>query len=163
MEEPDGISFGRMKLRQQQIALFFILLLTLLAACGPPTAYRKPLTFRAYEHNPILGPGGPGEWDELVVLIPSVVRHDNLFYLFFSGWRKNGQVSLGLALSEDGYHFKNMPIIPCSFPGKKDSILTMSLPRYSSESTQPGSCIIMPLKRPYTARGLTLARQLRNH
>jgi predicted GH43/DUF377 family glycosyl hydrolase len=78
-----------------------------------------PLKFRAYEANPILSPGEPGEWDELVVLIPSAIRHDNIFYLFYSGWHKNGQVSIGLATSEDGYHFTKYPGNPILAPREK--------------------------------------------
>jgi hypothetical protein len=117
MEEPVGISSRRMIMKHPSIPC--LLLMAFLTACGPPTADRQPLKFTAYENNPILGPGEQGEWDEIAVLVPSVLRHDNIFYLFYSGWHKNGQVSIGLATSEDGYHFKKYSENPVLSPGEK--------------------------------------------
>jgi len=64
------------------------------------------LKFKAYELNPILGPGKPGEMDEIGAFSPSVLIHENVFYLFYSGLEKNGKISIGLATSEDGFHFE---------------------------------------------------------
>jgi predicted GH43/DUF377 family glycosyl hydrolase len=89
--------------------LSILLLLAFLSACGPPTADRRPLKFTAYTHNPVLRPGEPGAWDEPTVLQPSVILHENVFYLFYSGWQKNGQISIGLVTSADGYHFTKYP------------------------------------------------------
>ena len=76
-------------MKNQYIISTFILFAWLLSACHHDTS-PAPLKFTAYENNPILGPGEPGEWDELVVLIPSALRHENVFYLFFSGWHPLG-------------------------------------------------------------------------
>jgi predicted GH43/DUF377 family glycosyl hydrolase len=73
----------------------------------------------AYENNPILDPGEPREWDELAVVIPSALRYENVFYLFYSGLRKNGQVCIGLAVSDDGYHFEKYDNNPLLFPREK--------------------------------------------
>jgi hypothetical protein len=66
-----------------------------------------------------LGPGMPGAWDTLSVLIPSALRYENVTYLFYSGWHKNGQISIGLATSEDGYHFKKYSEDPLLNPSDK--------------------------------------------
>ena len=112
-------------MKHPSLPYLLILLLAFFAACGPSiptqvgTADRGPLKFVAYEGNPILGPGKPGDWDELVVLIPSALRHENVFYLFYSGWQKNGQVSIGLATSEDGFHFTKYSGNPILNPRNK--------------------------------------------
>jgi hypothetical protein len=93
---------------------YYFLSLILLSCSHDPSP--APLKFTGYENNPVLGPGKPGEWDELAVLIPSGLRHDNIFYLFYSGWQKNGQVIIGLATSEDGYHFVKYPGNPILTP-----------------------------------------------
>lgn len=65
-----------------------------------------PLKFKAYEHNPILNPGEPGTWDELMLLGPQVYWYDNLFYLFYTASNISGKAALGLATSKDGIHFE---------------------------------------------------------
>jgi predicted GH43/DUF377 family glycosyl hydrolase len=92
-----------------------LILLAFLAACrqysGP-----EPLEFKAYGNNPILGPGEPGEWDDLGTLSPSALIHEDTFYLFYTGMQKNGRFSIGLATSEDGYHFEKYEKNPLLVP-----------------------------------------------
>jgi hypothetical protein len=45
----------------------------------------------------------------MVTLVPSAVRNEGVFYLFYSGWGNNGQISIGLATSEDGLRFEKHP------------------------------------------------------
>lgn len=56
--------------------------------------------------HPILLPGPPGSFDEHGIMPSSVVRKDNLVYLYYSGWSRSASVpylnSTGLAISEDG-------------------------------------------------------------
>ena len=87
------------------VARNILLLLALLAACGPPVADRRPLLFVAYEKNPILGTGIPGDWDTLSANTPDVVFDDSVFYLFYTGSNRVGNMSVGVAISYDGYHF----------------------------------------------------------
>ncbi|MFK7800700.1 MAG: hypothetical protein AB8G95_03615 [Anaerolineae bacterium] len=51
--------------------------------------------------EPILMPGGKGEWDELAVRAPSVVQTDEGFTMFYSGLRRDS-ASIGRAFSADG-------------------------------------------------------------
>lgn len=64
-----------------------------------------PLKFKAWDHNPILTPGEPGSWDDYMVVLPNVVRDNNIFYLFYMGGNKNGVMRIGLATSVDGFNF----------------------------------------------------------
>jgi predicted GH43/DUF377 family glycosyl hydrolase len=84
--------------------LYLICLLLLLSACRHDNN-QIPLKFKTYEHNPILSPGEPGSWDDLMVILPYVIRHDNVFNLFYTGFNVNGVAAIGLATSIDGYHF----------------------------------------------------------
>jgi predicted GH43/DUF377 family glycosyl hydrolase len=82
------------------------------------TADRRPLKFQAYENNPILGPGEPGEWDALSSNTPDVVYHDGVYYLFYTGSKIVGNMSVGLAISSDGYHFTKYTDNPVFRPSK---------------------------------------------
>jgi hypothetical protein len=56
-----------------------------------------------YEGNPILGKGPAGSWDSLSVWAPTVVFHDGLYHMFYTGaapgWRT---FEIGYATSTDG-------------------------------------------------------------
>jgi predicted GH43/DUF377 family glycosyl hydrolase len=64
-----------------------------------------PLKFKAYAHNPILTPGEPGSWDDLLVMNACILEHDDTIYLFYTGYAQNMIKAVGLAISTDGYHF----------------------------------------------------------
>jgi sucrose-6-phosphate hydrolase SacC (GH32 family) len=64
------------------------------------------MKFKAYEQNPILTPGDPGSWDELMLLAPQVYRHDSSFYLFYTASNITNKMGVGLATSKDGFHFE---------------------------------------------------------
>lgn len=55
---------------------------------------------------PILPLGEPGMFDEHGIMPSSVIRHDGLVYLYYSGWSRGGSLPYqnytGLAVSEDG-------------------------------------------------------------
>ena len=89
--------------KQITIAISGFMVLLFLG-CNPGNS-PKPLKFKAYEHNPVLTAGEPGSWDELFVILPRVVKHDSLFYLFYSGSNNSGKTGIGLATSEDGFHY----------------------------------------------------------
>ena len=55
--------------------------------------------------NPILTPGAPGSYDSKHVVDPAAVEWNGQIYLYYSAIG-DGPDSLGLAVSEDGLHFK---------------------------------------------------------
>ncbi len=61
--------------------------------------------------NPILGVGRPGAWDSLVAKLPSVIRHGEKLYLFYSG-RDGRSKAIGLATSVDFVHWRKNPANP---------------------------------------------------
>jgi predicted GH43/DUF377 family glycosyl hydrolase len=82
----------------------FIFLLILIISCNQSLG-PTPLKFKAYERNPILTPGEPGSWDDLLVMNACILEHNDTIYLFYTGYAKNMIKAVGLATSTDGYHF----------------------------------------------------------
>ena len=72
-----------------------------------PASDFKPLgPWVHYDGNPVVEIGAPGDFDEWRVLDGApVVGPDGITYLFYKGRRSNGTSNIGLAWSEDGYHF----------------------------------------------------------
>lgn len=70
-----------------------------------------------YKNNPILTKNPKNKWEELCVLNPAVIRHDDgKFYMLYraAGNDKQHYIYLGLAISEDGINFvrqSNEPLI----------------------------------------------------
>ena len=70
-----------------------------------------------YQNNPILTKNPKNKWEELCVLNPAVIRHDDgKFYMLYraAGNDKQHYIYLGLAISEDGINFarqSNEPLI----------------------------------------------------
>ena len=66
----------------------------------------NPLKILYICQKPILLPGKRGTFDEHGIMPSSVVRLNNLVYLYYSGWSRSASVpyinSTGLAISEDG-------------------------------------------------------------
>ncbi|MBC8319881.1 MAG: hypothetical protein H8E34_04085 [Bacteroidetes bacterium] len=79
----------------------------------------SPMKFKAYEHNPIINPGAPGSWDELSPSVPNIVWSDSIFYLFYMGWNTSGRIAIGLASSDDGFHFTKFEGNPIISPDSK--------------------------------------------
>jgi predicted GH43/DUF377 family glycosyl hydrolase len=103
--------------RQKSLA-YFILLLLQITACNTDNS-QIPLKFKAYERNPVLSPGEPGTWDELMLLAPQVYRHDSLFYLFYTASNNIGKAGVGLATSKDGFYFEKYDGNPILAPDGK--------------------------------------------
>lgn len=66
----------------------------------------NPLRVVHVNQAPLLELGKPGSFDEHGLMPSCAVRHDNLVYLYYSGWSRSTTVpytnSTGLAISEDG-------------------------------------------------------------
>lgn len=76
------------------------------------------LPFTAYENNPVLEAGTPGEWDEGGIFLPFITEYDGTIYLFFTGGTELGFEPgyLGYATSTDGYNFTKSPDNPIFGP-----------------------------------------------
>lgn len=66
-----------------------------------------------YVHpEPVLDLGPPGTFDDSGVMPSWIVRRDGLVYLYYIGWNVRNTVpyhnSVGLAVSEDGVHFRRL-------------------------------------------------------
>ena len=93
------------------MAYLLILLWLCLFGCGrytdfklPPPAPGSPANSFTWkpDASPVLS---PGDWDSIDVLNPSVVRKDNAYYNFYSGF--DGKTwHTGLASSDDGVHWR---------------------------------------------------------
>jgi hypothetical protein len=73
------------------------------AAIGRATA-SDPLGPWTPDPEPVLLPGSAGDWDEHHVSTPRVVRADDRYYMYYSGYDGRGVRTsmIGLAMSEDG-------------------------------------------------------------
>jgi predicted GH43/DUF377 family glycosyl hydrolase len=67
----------------------------------PGLAVGEPAVRWEVLKEPVLKRGGPGEWDSVDVLNPSVVRHQGLYYNLYSGF-DGARWHTGLATSPDG-------------------------------------------------------------
>jgi len=71
------------------------------------------------KYGPILRRGGNGSWDDKSIHHPVIIKHEDIYYLFYSGSSHRDKHiirSIGLATSKDGIHFikhlKNPLLIP---------------------------------------------------
>jgi hypothetical protein len=105
-------------MKHSYIICLQILLTALTIACRRESS-PAPLIFKAYENNPILGPGEQGAWDNLGINTPDIVRYESVFYLFYTGSKVPGNMAVGLAISYDGYHFNKYENNPVLSPDNK--------------------------------------------
>jgi predicted GH43/DUF377 family glycosyl hydrolase len=71
-------------------------------------------------NNPVLDVGPPGSWDDARVIIPSVLHHDTVYHMWYSG--NDGTTSrIGYATSTDGINWEkdtiNNPVLGVGPPG----------------------------------------------
>ncbi len=77
------------------------------------------MKFKKYAGNPILEKNEKNDWESLCVLNPAVIYDDdNKFKMLYraAGQDKTHYIYLGLAESEDGFHFKRMSDKPVVSP-----------------------------------------------
>jgi len=66
--------------------------------------------------NPVLQPGSPGEWDELGIGGPFVVKASGVYTMWYQG-EGNAGWGIGLATSPDGMHWTKYAGNPVLLPG----------------------------------------------
>ncbi len=75
-----------------------------------------PKTIINISEKPVLPLGGPGAFDEFGIMPGSIIKIENLYYLYYTGWTRSVTVpystSIGLAVSDDGNTFRKMGIGP---------------------------------------------------
>jgi hypothetical protein len=79
-------------------------------------------TWTRYGGNPVLRNGGTGSWDDRFASNPFVVRHKDLWGMYYFGFDMHGKARELLALGPDPYHFEkvNEIMIDVGAPGAVD-------------------------------------------
>lgn len=70
--------------------------------------------------EPVLDIGEKGEWDEKSISDPKIIRHKNLYLMFYSGMDRNGVERVGAAVSSDlikWEKYRKNPVIDVSSRG----------------------------------------------
>ena len=58
------------------------------------------------DQEPLLRPGSSSEWDGVQVSHPRVVRSDQGYALYYSGYNAQGRMAIGVAFSQDGINWQ---------------------------------------------------------
>jgi sucrose-6-phosphate hydrolase SacC (GH32 family) len=66
---------------------------------------------KTWQHHPRILDAVPQSWEGMVVSAPSIIQHDGLYYMFYTGFddRVPGKQTVGLATSKDLYEWKRHP------------------------------------------------------
>lgn len=99
--------------------ILFLFIILSISGCRQDNS-PAPLKFKAYEHNPVLVPGEPGSWDDLLLFCPDIIFEKNVYHLFYSAYNNSGIKAIGLATSADGYHYNKFKYNPILEADKKD-------------------------------------------
>ena len=100
-----------------------------LAAAPLGSTYQRGTWHDVSVKGPILAPTLP--WEQLCTEAPTVLKHGDLFYMFYAGGYNNAPQQIGVATSRDGRSWKRMfdhPLLANGKPGTWNS----------SESGHPG-------------------------
>jgi hypothetical protein len=70
--------------------------------------------FEPYPENPVFTAGEPDEWDARIRERGWILKTDGRWWMWYTGYdgKRNGIMSLGLATSADGVHWKRHPANP---------------------------------------------------
>jgi len=66
---------------------------------------------KTWQHHPRILDAIPQSWEGMVVSAPSIIQHDGLYYMFYTGFddRVPGKQGVGLATSKDLFEWKRHP------------------------------------------------------
>lgn len=78
------------------------------------------MLLKKFEGNPILSPNIDNQWESLVVCNPGAWYENGKFYLYYraAGNDEAHHIHIGLAVSDDGFHFKRVSDKPVLSPTK---------------------------------------------
>lgn len=78
------------------------------------------MLLKKFKGNPILSPNIENSWENLVVCNPAACYEDGKFYLYYraAGDDEEHYIHIGLAVSDDGFHFTRVSDKPLLSPGK---------------------------------------------
>jgi len=70
--------------------------------------------FKNWEHHPRVLEAVPGSWEGMVVSAPSIIKHDGIYYMFYTGFddRVPGKQTVGFATSKDLFNWERHPANP---------------------------------------------------
>lgn len=73
-----------------------------------PAFPRELVDFQPYRHNPVFESRGPGHWDEAIRERGWILREDDGYYLWYTGYQypESNAKSVGYATSKDGIHWE---------------------------------------------------------
>jgi len=64
--------------------------------------------FKTWKHHPRILDVVPGTWEGMVVSAPSIIKHEGMYYMFYTGFddRVPGKQTIGLATSKDLFNWR---------------------------------------------------------
>jgi len=114
--------------------------------------------FKAYAHNPVFRAAGKGHWDQHIQPRGWIVRDpDNRFYMWYTGYKKNGPMKLGYATSFDGLKWRRHRANPVY---RKHSVQDVSVVErygifymFASGKNEKSQLLVSPDRVHWTRRG----------
>jgi len=118
--------------------------------------------WKRYEGNPILRNGGDQSWDSRFASNPFVVRHSNLWGMYYYGLDDKGKARDLLALGRDSYRFSkvNEIIIDLGPPGSVDETYAHKPCVIFHEGALYHFYCAVSGKWPHETRGISVARSV---
>ncbi len=119
-------------------------------------------TWTRYEGNPILRNGGPDSWDSRFASNPFVVRHKDLWAMYYFGFDLKGKARELLALGHDPYHFEkvNEIMIDVGAPGTVDETYAHKPSVIFHDGALYHFYCAVSGKWPHEIRGVSVARSV---
>ncbi len=80
------------------------------------------MKLKKFQGNPVISPNEQNDWESLVTCNPGVFYDNGVFYMLYraAGNDEEHIIRLGLATSEDGFHFKRVSDYPAFSPGENN-------------------------------------------
>ena len=101
--------------------MLFVVLTLLLASVSVSEGQSSPeLDFEIVGPDPVITSSGEeGTWDHTFAFAPSIVEHDDTYYMFYTGYDgtgRRGAINIGYAMSSDGINWQQSDVNPLISP-----------------------------------------------